>query len=329
MKGKLLWILAAVVIVILFLRSGFAVSPTEYVIVTQFGKPLRTITESGLHWKLPYQSRISFDNRVQVYDPQAFELYTLSKEEARPGGNVSVGENIDVDVFVAWRIGDPLKYLQRVLAFGKPEFYLYDVVRSELSAIVAKFRLSDLLTTEGASKIPEISKEATARCKEKAEERYGMEILDVRVKRLDFPSQNRPSVFERMRAEREREAARYRAQGEGEAQAIKAEADRQAQEILAEARKNAEVIKGEADATAIEIYGNAYSKAPEFYKFTRTLDAYRKFLDDKTTLVLSGDSDLLRPLLEPDMTGSGGSLDAEAEELAGGSSASTEESGRP
>jgi len=329
MKSKLLWVLVGLAAVVLFLRSVFVVSPTEYVIVTQFGRPVRTITEPGLHWKAPYQSRIRFDNRVQIYDPQPFELYTLSKEKARPGENISVGENIDVDVFVAWRIGDPLKYLQRVLAFGKPEFYLYDVVRSELSAIVAKFRLSDLLTTGGPSKIPEVSKEATARCKEIAEERYGMEILDVRVERLDFPSQNRPSVFERMRAEREREAARYRAQGEGEAQAIKAEADRQAEEILADARKNAEVIKGEADAKAIEIYGSAYSRAPEFYRFIRTLDAYRKFLDDKTTLVLSGDSDLLRPLLQPDLVGSSGGLNEEAEGLVTDSAASTGESDRP
>jgi len=317
MKNKLLLVLAGAIVVILFLRSVFVVSPTEHVIVTQFGEPRRTITEPGLHWKVPYHSRISFDSRVQIYDPQPFELYTLSKEEPRPGEHVSVGENIDVDVFVAWRIGDPLTYLQRVLAFGKPEFYLYDVVRSELSAIVATFRLSDLLTADGVSRIPEISREATASCKAIAEERYGMEILDVRVKRLDFPSQNRPSVFERMRAEREREAARYRAQGEGEAQAIKADADRQAEEILAEARKNAEVIKGEADAKAIEIYGKAYSQAPEFYKFIRTLDAYREFLDEKTTLVLSGDSDLLRPLLGPDLSTPAGSAEAKVEEVAG------------
>jgi len=301
MRSKLLWALIAVVAAVVFLRSVFVVSPMEDVIVTQFGEPKRIITRAGLHWKLPYHSLLSFDNRVQIYDPQAFELYTLSKEAARPGENVSVGENIDVDVFVSWRIGDPLTYLQRVLAFGKPEFYLYDVVRSELSAIVSNFRLSDLLNTSGPSMIPEISSEATMRCRETARERYGMEILDVRVKRLDFPSQNRPSVFERMRAEREREAARYRAEGEGEAQAIKAEADMQAEEILAEARKNGQVIRGEAEARAIDIYGSAYSKAPEFYKFIRTLEAYRKFLDEKTTVVLSGDSDLLRPLLEPDL----------------------------
>ncbi len=304
MRNKIIAAAVAVVAVILVLRSVFVVSPTQYVIVTQFGKPIRTITQAGLYGKLPYQSRLVFDNRLQVYDPKPFELYTLSGEDASEGESPSVGENVDVDVYVCWRIGEPLKFLQRVVAFGDPEFYLYDLVRSELSAIVAKSRLSELLRTDEPSRIPEIGREVTARCRDIAWDRYGIEIVDARVKRLNFPAQNRPSVFERMRAEREREAARYRAEGEGQATAIKAEADKEVQELLAEARKKAEMIKGEADATATKIYGDAYSHAPEFYRFIRTLDAYRRFLDDKTTLVLSGDSDLLSLLVEPGISGS-------------------------
>jgi len=129
-----------------------------------------------------------------------------------------------------------------------------------------------------------------------AREKFGIEVVDFDVRRLSFPDQNRRSVFERMRAERERIARAYRSEGEAEARKIRAEADREESRILAEAYKKAEILRGEGEAEATRIYGEAIAQAPEFYEFTRTLEAYRKFLDDNTTLILPSDSELMRLL---------------------------------
>jgi membrane protease subunit HflC len=142
-------------------------------------------------------------------------------------------------------------------------------------------------------KVGEIMDGVAANCKSTASASFGIEVADVRMKRLAFPEQNKQSVFDRMRAERERTAKKYRSEGEEEAIKIRAEADKERQEILAEAYREAEKIRGEGDAEAMRIYGSAYSADPSFYEFSRTLEAYRKFLDDKTTIVLSSDSDLL------------------------------------
>ena len=133
---------------------------------------------------------------------------------------------------------------------------------------------------------------------ESALDRYGIAVLDVRFKRLNLPEQNKQSVYARMRAERERIARQYRAEGEEQALKIRADAERQREEILSAAYKQAEAIKGEGDAGATRIYGHAYSRNPNFYKLVRTLEAYKKILDDRTTAILSSDSELLRLLTQ-------------------------------
>jgi membrane protease subunit HflC len=137
----------------------------------------------------------------------------------------------------------------------------------------------------------------------RALEQYGIEVVDVRIKRLNLPEQNKQSVFARMRAERERIARQYRAEGEEQALKIRAEADRQKEEILSAAYRDAEKVRGDGDAQSTRIYGAAYSRDPQFYKMVRTLEAYKKILDDKTTAVLPADSELLR-LLTRGRTGS-------------------------
>jgi membrane protease subunit HflC len=127
-------------------------------------------------------------------------------------------------------------------------------------------------------------------------DQYGIRVVDVRIKRLNLPEQNKQSVFARMRAERERIAMQYRAEGEQQALTIRANADRQKEEIVSSAYKDAEKVRGEGDAEATRIYGQAYSKNPQFYKLLRTLDSYKKILDDKTTIILSSDSELLKVL---------------------------------
>jgi len=134
------------------------------------------------------------------------------------------------------------------------------------------------------------------RCDQMAQQQYGIEVIDVKMKRLNFPDENKPSVFARMWAERERIAKKYRSEGQERAAKIKAEANKQKEIILSEAYKDAEKIKGEGDAGAMRIYAQAFGKDPDFYKFLRTLQSYEKFLDEKTTIILPGDMELLELL---------------------------------
>lgn len=172
-----------------------------------------------------------------------------------------------------------------------------DIVASEMGAALGQYPLQALITTsEEEMMVAEIMAGVTEGVRSSASTGFGIEVADVRMKRLAFPEQNKQSVFDRMRAERERIAKRYRSEGEEEAIKIRAEADKERQEILAEAYREAEKLRGEGDAEATKIYASAFNQDPEFYRFLRTLESYKRFMDDKTTIILSSDSDLLRLL---------------------------------
>jgi membrane protease subunit HflC len=174
---------------------------------------------------------------------------------------------------------------------------LHDVVWSGLSAALGNHDLESIVTTD-PNKMAAVGMfdRLTQETNSAALSQYGIRVVDVRIKRLNLPQQNKESVFARMRAERERIAKQYRAEGEEQALRIRADADRQKEEIVSAAYKQAEQIKGEGDAQSTRIYGQAYSRDPQFYKLVRTLEAYKKVLDDKTTAILSSDSELLRLL---------------------------------
>ena len=146
--------------------------------------------------------------------------------------------------------------------------------------------------------VDSIRENVTGKCREGAQLEYGIDILEVRVKRVNLPDQNKESVFDRMRTERERQARKYRSEGEEEAMKIRAETDKETRALLAEAYRESQQILGEADAEAARIYSSAYSRNPEFYKMVRTLESYRKFMDEKTTVILSTDSELMNLMVE-------------------------------
>jgi membrane protease subunit HflC len=175
---------------------------------------------------------------------------------------------------------------------------LHDIVWSGLSAALGTHDLDSIISTALESvKAREMLDNLTSRSERAALEQYGIQVMDVRIKRINLPEQNKQSVYARMRAERERIARQYRAEGEEQALRIRADADRQKEEILSVAYKEAEKVKGEGDAESTRTYSNAYSRNPRFYKLMRTLEAYKKILDDKTTAILSSDSELLRILM--------------------------------
>ena len=178
---------------------------------------------------------------------------------------------------------------------------LHDIVWSGLSAALGSHDMDALVGVDPATiETPQILDTLTTLTGKAALEQYGIDVVDVRIKRLNLPEQNKQSVYARMRAERERIARQYRAEGEEQALAIRADADRQKEEILSAAYRQAETVKGQGDAESTRIYGLAYSKNPGFYKLVRTLESYKKILDDKTTAILSSDSELLRVLTKGD-----------------------------
>ena len=279
------WLLALLGLIALY-RCYFTVRETEFVLITQFGRPVYTIQDAGLHLKWPFQSTAYFDKRLRIYNPRPSEFLTRDKK------------NLVIEPYVAWKIDDPQRFVESV---GDPiaaEMRLHDIVWSGLAAALGNHDLESLIAPDPkqvkAAAMLDSLGDSTGRA---ALLRYGIRIVDVRIKRLNLPEANKQAVFARMRAERERIARQYRAEGEEQALAIRAGAERQREEILSAAYKDAEKIKGEGDAESTRIYSDAYSRNPRFYKLLRTLESYKKILDDKTTAILSSDSELLRVLM--------------------------------
>jgi len=281
-KGTLLIVL---IVAILFLAnlSLFIVDETKQAIVLQFGKPIRTISEPGLSWKIPFiQNVVFFEDRLLVYDAAPTEIITKDKK------------TLIVDNYARWRIIDPLKFLQTVRDLNGAQARLDDIIYSELRVDLGLFDMSEIVSERREG----IMKRVTEISNEKANT-YGIEIVDVRIKRVDLPPENEKYIFDRMKAERERIAMQYRAEGQEESAKIIAETEREKTVILAEAYKTVQTLKGEGEAESIRIYAESFNQDPEFYKFYRTLEAYRKTFIDKTTVLLSTDSDFLKYLTKP------------------------------
>ncbi len=270
------------ILVLLGLTTVFIVDETEQVVILAFGKPVRTITEPGINMKVPFplQEKIKFDDRLLEYDSPPEEI--LSKDK----------KTLIVDNYVRWRIVDALQFLKTVQAIPTALSRMDDIVYSELRRELGTHDMVEIIT-ENREKLMEI----VTFNSNKATLDYGIEVLDVRIRRVDLPAENEESIYARMEAERNRQANKFRSEGEEEAQKIRASTDRDKTIILADAYKEAEGIRGEGDAKAVEVYANAYSADPKFYEFVRTLDTYKKIIDDKTTLVLPADSRLFKLLL--------------------------------
>jgi len=270
------------VLVFLGLTSIFIVDETEQVVVLQFGKPVRIITEPGLHIKVPFpiQEKNVFDNRLLEYDSPPEEI--LSKDK----------KSLIVDNYVRWQIVDPLQFLKTVQAIPTALSRMDDIVYSELRRELGTHDMVEIITENREELMEKVTVASNRSTRD-----YGIEVVDVRIRRVDLPSQNEESIYARMDAERKRQANKFRSEGEEEAQKIRATTDRDKTIILADAYKQAERIRGEGDAKAVEVYADAYSADPKFYEFVRTLDAYKKIIDDKTMLVLPSDSRLFKLLL--------------------------------
>lgn len=256
------------------------VDVTEQVIITQLGKPVKTFTEPGLYFKMPFaQNAVYLTKKLIEYDAQPSEILTKDKK------------NLVIDNYCRWKISDPLKFYLTVRDTNSAMNRLDDIIYSEIRNELGKNSLHEVITDNRNA----IMDSVTVLSRKKAEE-YGIYIADIRIKRADLPEQNEKAVYARMQAERQRIAKQYRSEGLEEAQKIKARTDKEKTIILAEAYKTEQEIMGRTDAKVIKIYADAFNQDPAFYEFYKSLEVYRKVLKDQTQFYLTTDSEILKVL---------------------------------
>ena len=276
--------IALLLILLLFgMSTIIIVDETEQIVILQFGKPVRTLKDPGLNWKLPapLQTSNSFEKRLLEYDVPPEEVLSRDKK------------SLIIDNYVRWRITDPLLFLQTVAAIPTAKTRLDDIVYSELRQELGTHDMVEIITENR-----ELIMEKVTKASNEETSKYGIEVIDVRIRRVDLPKENEASIYARMEAERKRQANKFRSEGEEEAQKIRAATDRDKTVILADAYKSAQQIRGEGEAKALDVYASSFSKDPKFYEFIRTLETFEKVIDDKTTLVLPGDSKLFKELTQ-------------------------------
>jgi membrane protease subunit HflC len=278
-KPNITVIVVIIVAVIIGLYSMlFRVFETQQAIVLQFGNPIRTVSDAGLNFKLPWQSVTYIDRRVLRVDTPEQEVITSDQKR------------IIVDAFARYRVSDPLKVYQTVRDERGAANRLETLVNSIMRQVLGSVAFASILS-EDRPRLLNLIRESVN--KEAAD--LGITIIDVRIKRADLPEANSEAIFKRMRAEREREAREARAQGAELAQRIRSRADRERTVIIAEAQRESEILRGEGDAQAIKTFAAAFSRDPDFYSFYRSMQAYRAALgNEDTTLILSPKSEFFR-----------------------------------
>jgi membrane protease subunit HflC len=280
-KRSPIFILVFLLILLIGIWSSFfIVDETERALILQFGKPVADSVGPGAHFKLPFiQTVKTFDHRVLDYDAQPAEILTKDKK------------NLVVDNYSRWRIDNPLRFYRTVRSVRQGLSRIDDVVYAELRVALGRYNLTEIV----ADKRTEIMQEIKVAANESLNE-YGINVIDVRIKRTDLPAENQRAIFGRMRAERERQAKQYRSEGQEEAARIRAAADKDKTIMLAEAKRQADVLRGEGDAKATKIYAEALQKDPEFYSFVRSLKAYRKSLKENTKFIFTPESEFFEYL---------------------------------
>ena len=271
-------VLVALAGIVLF-SSVYTVHQTQQALLLQFGAPQRIDTEPGLHFKIPFvQDVVPIEKRILALDIDPEEVIT--KDQKR----------MVVDAFSRFKITDPLQFYQAVRTTAQARSRLQPILISSMRAVLGEEEFSTLLSGER----PLLMGKIATQMNQKAGS-FGVQIVDVRIKRADLPEANKNAIFNRMQTERQREAREERALGDEEARRITARAERDRTVLLAEAEKQSEILRGEGDGARAAIFNNVANRDPEFYSFYRSLQAYRTSLrGEDTTMVLSPNSDFFR-----------------------------------
>jgi membrane protease subunit HflC len=298
-------VFAAVVIVVL-MSALFAVHQTQQALVLQFGEPKQVVTEPGLHFKLPFiQNAIYIDRRVLDHDADAREIILGDQKR------------LVVDSFARYRIVDPLRFYQTVGTEAVLRGQIAPILDASLRKVLGEVPLFTVLSEDRISLMNRIKEQANTEV-----DQFGIEIVDVRIKRTDLPPENSQAIYRRMQTEREREAKELRAQGAELGARIRSRADRERRVIIAEAEKESQILRGEGDGQAVRIFAEAFGKDVDFFTFYRSMQAYRESLGDaNTSFVLSPDSEFFRFFDDP-----GASLPAAQEARTPGTPGASEQS---
>lgn len=304
MKIKGLLIVVAIIAVMIGFTSAYVVDETEQVVVTQFGRVVGTPKEApGLYFKVPFiQNTTYFPKNLLSWDGDPGQIPTLDKTY------------IWVDTFARWKIVDPVKFYQTVTNVVRAQGRLDDIIDPAVRNFITKNRLIEAVRNSnreldtfevGLEDVKKAAPQKISVGREKITEGilkaaqpklspFGIELVDVKIKRINYVEQVRDSVYGRMIAERNQIAEKFRSEGKGEAQNILGEKERDLKRITSDAYRTAQEVKGQADAEATRIYAEAFNKDPDFYSFTRTLEVYGEALDNNSELVLSTDSEFLK-----------------------------------
>jgi membrane protease subunit HflC len=284
MKNSLIFIVAILLLVAVIGLGGalFTVSQTEQALVLRFGEPVAgrgLITEPGLHFKIPIIENVVFlDNRI--LDVESPSLEVLASDNQR----------LEVDSFIRYRVVDPLRFFQTVGGIAGANNQLASVLNSAVRRVLSEANQQQIVRDERAVLMSRIKEQANAEAK-----KFGVSVVDARIRRVDLPQQISEKVYGRMQTERAREAAEYRAQGSEQAQKITAKADRDVVVLKAEAQRQADQIKGEGDAERNRIFAEAFGKDPDFFSFYRSMQAYEAaFKPGDTRFLVGPNSDFFR-----------------------------------
>jgi membrane protease subunit HflC len=279
MESKKKYVLLFVLLIIASLAASvYVVNQTEQAIVLQFGEPVRVVKDAGLKFKVPFiQNVVYYDNRLLNLDPPAQEIVLNDKKR------------LDVDSFTRYKIVDPLKFYKTVRTEYQANSKLEEIVNSSIRKVLGKITLPELLSSQRTEIMADISSAV-----KKDAEQIGVSVADVRIRRADLPVEVLQAINARMKAERERDAKEFRAKGQQAAQQIRATAEKEKVFIIAEAQKEAEIIKGQGDKEVIELWNNAAALDTRFYDFYRSLEAYKKSLQDGTKLLISPNSEFFK-----------------------------------
>ena len=281
MNRRILTVLGIVLVVLGILASSalFTVQQTEQALVLQFGDPKRLIQKPGLKFKMPFlQNVVYFDRRVLDFDPPAEEVIAADQKR------------LVINVISRFRIVDPLRFYQSVGNEAVVRGRLTATISASLRRVIGSVTLSSVLSEEREKIMNTVRDQVNVEAAQ-----FGIDIIDVRIRRTDLPEENSQAIYARMQSEREREAREFRAQGAELAARIRSRADRERVVILAEAQKQSQILRGHGDGESWRIYADAYTRDSEFYRFYRSMLSYRTALDGTdTTFVLSPESDFFR-----------------------------------
>jgi membrane protease subunit HflC len=278
MRRVVIFALSGLVAAILAMQCMFTVDEIQQAILLQLGKPIGGTLGPGLHFKLPFiQNVVYIDSRVLNYEANPAEVLTKEKK------------TLVVDNYAKWRIVDPLLFYRTLRTEERAKARLDDLIYAEVRVAIGSYSMEEVVSSRRA----EIMAIVTSNVNETVKN-FGLQIMDVRVKRTDLPAQNEKAIFGRMKAERERTAKLYRSEGQEESAKIKSGSDRERTVLIAEAQRESEVLRGQGDAEATKTYAESLGQSPEFYSFMRSMEAYKKSLRDNGRVIMTPGSGFMR-----------------------------------